>query len=790
MKVLDRKLLRDLRTSKGQSLAVIAVMLCGVAAFVCVLSAYRSLTLTRDTYYQAYRFADFWIPFERAPRRAARKVEALPGVLRAQARIVEDVNLDVEGIDEPCTGRMISLPVRQGSAINDIHMVSGRYFSADDRNEVILSDRFFRENRLAIGDYVWATMNDRKQPLRIVGTALGPEYVYMISGAREFMPNPERFAILWVSVGFAEMAMGMQEACNEIVGFLDPDANIDATLDRIESVLKPYGAVTAVHRDDQLSNRYLSDEITGLGVTARIIPVIFMGIAALILMLMLDRLVQRERTVIGVLKAYGYSNAAIGGHYLKFALVLAMTGAALGFFLGQSLGGALMRVYVEFFEFPLLRHRVYPDVLALSLAISAAAAALGAAWAVRGVVQIDPAQAMRPAAPRAGHRLLLERVGVLWRRVGFIGKMVLRDVFRYKVRSGLTVFGVTVSVAILMMGYFMGDSMDYLIDYQFNVSQRQDVRVAFQTERGKGAYLDAARLPHVRRAEPLLEYPFTLESDWRKKDTVVTGVRPGDRMVGLETAGGRRVDVGDGGLVLSEHLAQTLRLAPGDEVMMRPLLGRAGRDTVVRVRSVVQQYLGTGAYMNLHALSRVLDEPFAVNSVLLQVEPAGEQQLNRELKDVPGVASVEIKKDARRRIEETLAQSMAISNVALGLFAGVIAFAIIYNTTVVSLMERTRELASLRVLGFTLGEIRRIVFGQNTLLAAAGAVLGIPLGVAFCRAIIDAYDTEVYRLPFHITPATFVTTVLTIAVFVLVANLATWRRIGQLDMIEVLKSRE
>ncbi|MFO7898425.1 MAG: FtsX-like permease family protein [Planctomycetota bacterium] len=790
MKVLDRKLVRDLGGSWGQSLAVAAVILCGVASFVCVLSAHRSLRLTRDTYYERYRFADFWIRLEKAPRQAVDKVEAIPGVAAAQGRIVEDVNLDVAGDPEPATGRVISLPAERGAAINDIHLVSGRYFSPGVRNEVIVNDRFAKEHRLRPGDRIHATMNDRRQPLRIVGTALSPEYVYMIRSAREFLPNPRRFAILWLKADFAEMALGLQEACTEVVGFLDPAADEDAVLDRIEDRLKPYGALSAVHRDDQLSNRYLSDEIKGLGVSARVVPAIFLGIAAMILTVMLHRVVRRERTAIGVLKAYGYSNAAIGGHYLKFALLLSVAGGLLGFLAGQWLGHAMMTLYVEFFQFPILRHRFYPGILALSLAISAAAGLFGSLWAVHGVATTDPAQAMRPAVPRSGHRLWLERLGLLWRRITFIQKMILRDTFRYKLRSALTVFGVMCSAALLLLGFFTGDSMEHMIDYQFRTLQRQDVRVGLQSERGKGAWLEATRFPQVRRAEPVLEYPFTLTAGWRSEDTVITGVRPGDRLRGLVTTDGRRIDVGESGLVLSDRLARKLAVGPSDPVVIEPLLGKVGRRSTVSVRDVARQYLGMGAYMNIETLSRVLDESFAVNSVLVRTEAGGEQALSRHLKDVPGVATVEVKAESRRRLEETLAESMAISNIFLSLFAGVIAFAIIYNTTSISLTERTRELASLRVLGFTLGEIRRIVFGQNVVLAAVGLALGLPVGVLLCRWLTTVYATDVYRLPFHITRDTFVTTALALALFVLVANLASWRRINRLDMVEVLKRRE
>ncbi len=802
MKVLDRKLLRDMRRAKGQAIAVAMVILCGVASFFAVLSAHRGLMLTRDTYYRDYRLADFWVSVERAPLRALRKVAAVPGVARVEGRIVKDVNLDIPDQPDPAIGRIISLPERRGHALNDVHIVSGRYFSSGVMNEVVVGDQFARAHGLSPGDKIWATMNDRKQPLRIVGTGLSPEYVYMIRSAREMLPNAERFTVLWVKHDFAEMALGMEGAVNEVVGLLSSpglsssagsagsDANRDIVLDRVEDLLEPYGALGAIPRKDQLSNRYVSDEIKGLGVSARIVPAIFLGIAALVLLLMLGRIVQRDRTQIGVLKAYGYSNGVIGAHYVKYALALSIAGALLGAACGYWLGGAMMHMYVEYYQFPLLRHRFYADIFVISLIISVAAGGVGAIWAVVRVVGIDPAQAMRPLAPRVGHRLLLERIGVVWRNVGFISKMILRNIFRYKVRAGLTVFGVSCSLAIVLVGYFTGDSMDHLVEHQFARMQRQDARVAFHTERGRDAFYDARRFPWVRAAEPELSYPFTLRSSWREKDVVVTGIIPEGRLLHLETVDGDRIDVGEGGLVVSKTIADALHLRAGDVVVAKPLLGRIKRESRVRVRAVVQQYLGTGAYMNISALSSLLDESFALNAVLLSVGNDRERDLSRYLKDVPGVAAVEIKEEARKHFEDTLAKSMAISNMFLSIFAGVIACAVIYNSTVISLSERRRELASLRVLGFRLGEVRRILFGENMLLATAGVLFGLPLGTWLCRLLVRAYDTDIYRLPFHMSSETYITAIVSIAVFVMLANLAVWRRVGKLDMVEVLKARE
>lgn len=790
MRVMNRKLVRDLLRAKGQAAAVITVVLFGVATFITMATAHRNLLLTRDTYYSEYRFADFNLMLERAPMTAVHRIEALPGVRRARGRIVKDVNLDLAGIDEPRIGRVISMPDRREAVLNDICLLSGRYFETGAANEVILSDAFAEANGLGVGDTFQATLDNRKHTLRVAGTALSPEYVYMIRSAQEIIPSPERFGILWIPQSFAEMAFNMRSACNDIVGTLDGSVDPDALLDRMESMLDSYGVFAKVKREDQMSNRFLSDEIQQLEVSATLIPGIFLGIAALILLVLLGRMVRQERTQIGLMKAFGYSNAAVASHYLKFALVLAGLGCIGGAFLGQWLAGLMIRVYTEFYQFPLLRSRVYPDVLARAAAITALAGVLGALSAARGAARIRPADAMRAQAPRYSRRTLLERIEPLWRRLSFSSKMIARNVSRYRLRAALTVFGVMISSGLMVVGFFSMDSMNYMIAFQFTEAQREDIKVAFEGERGRGAYLELRRLDHVRGVEPLLEYPFEIRAGWRVKQTVIVGLPEDAEMMRLLDTAGRRVRPGESGLVLPEHLARQLGVAAGDTVTLKPLMGRVTRERDVPVRQVVQQYLGSSGYMAIEALSRLLDEPFAMNAALLRADPGREHDINRHFRDIPGVASVAIKRDAYESLMDTLAASMNISNTVLALFSGVIAFAIIYNSTLVSLAERQRELASLRVLGFSIREVGAIVYNENFLLSAAGLAMGIPFGMAQCRLLVYAFDTDLYRLPFHVEPATFVRTAAFTVVFVILANLAVRRKIRTLDMVEVLKARE
>ena len=790
MKVLDKKLVRTLWWSRGQSIAVAMVVLCGTACYIAIASAHSNLVLTRDTYYSQYRFADFEIHLERAPLTAVFKLESLPGVHQVRGRIVKDVNLDIDGEDEPRVGRIISMPNRQRDVLNDLCLMEGRYFSEGKQNEVILSQRFAQANGLKPGDSIEASIDNKKHTLRIVGTALSPEYVYTIRSVQELVPNFERFGILWVPQDFAETALDMNEACNNIIGSVDNPEELDALLDTAEDILDPYGIFAKVKREDQISNRFISDEIVGLEVMAKIVPGLFQGIAALVMLVLLNRMVRKERTEIGLLKAYGYSNFAVSFYYIKYALLLSLAGCLGGFALGQWLANAMIRLYVEYYNFPILQSRVYPEVLARSVAIGIVFALFGALSAAIRAARIQPAESMRPEAPRHGHRTLIERFAILWRNLSFTWKMIVRNVSRNAFRASLNAFGVMISSGLLIMGFFTLDSMDYMLKFQFEEVQREDVKVSFEAERGKDALYEAMRFAHVRYAEPLLQYPFEIKNEWRKKDIVIIGLPDGAQLQKLVDAQEKTVPVGETGLVLSDRLARDLDVAVGDTLRVKPLMGRVTKEKDVTVSKIVAQYLGSSAYMNIDELSRVLDEPFALNAVLLRTERGMESELNKQLKDVPGIAAVEIKADSLKGLQSTIEQSAQISNTMNLLFAAVIAFSIIYNITTVSLAERQRELASLRVLGFSRQEVGRILYHENFAMCIVGLILGIPFGVGVCRLIVKAYDTELYRLPFHLENSTYISATICSFLFVVIANLAVRHKINRLDMVEVLKERE
>ncbi|HEX5136904.1 MAG TPA: ABC transporter permease [Planctomycetota bacterium] len=786
MRTLDRKLLRNLGSMRGQLFAIVLIIACGIASFVTVLTAYRGLTSTRDAYYARYRMADLFATVKRAPRAALDDLARLPGVRRAEGRIVFDVTLDVPDLSRPASGRVVSVPDRRTAILNDLHLTRGRWFEGDGTGQVIVADRFAQVHGLEVGDTVSVLMNNKKEALRIVARALSPEFTYLIRGAGDVLPDPESFTVLWVSETFAEAVFDFDGACNDFVATLDPGASLEDVIAAFDRRLDRHGAIGAYGRRDQLSNRFLSDEIKGLQGSATMTPTIFLAVAAFTLHMLLARVVATQRTQIALFRAFGYTTGELVRHYLKLALGIGILGAAVGSGMGIWFGRQVAAIYGEFYSFPILDFPVDPVAIVGGTLAALVFASLGAIGALRAVVRLLPAEALQPEAPKAFGRTFLER-WPLFARLPFPARMILRHIARSRVRAAITVGGVALSASILLLAFFSWGATEGLLDHQFRLSDRQDVRVAFHEERGRGALYELGRLPGVRVAEPELAVPVRLVHGNRSRRTGIAGLAPGSTLHALLDENLRHVQPPREGLLLSRKLAELLDVRPGDDVEVRVLNGRKPV-LEVPVESVVDEQLGTAAYADLHRLSRWVGEEYALTGARLSVTDP--RRLGEALKEIPSVAAVDFKGHTVASFRETLARSQRIFGTVLILFAGAITFGVVYNTARISLAERARELGTLSVLGFTDTEVRRVLEGESWLLAALALLPGLGLGALFSWLLTRVYDTELFRFPFVLRRDSILQTVALVLLFTLLANLLVRRRLRTLDMVDILKARE
>ncbi len=787
MKTLDRMLVRDLWHLRGPLAAITVVVACGVATVVTTFTAYQSLVLSQAAYYDQYRFADVFASLKRAPEAAARQLERIPGVAAVETRIVFEVTADVAGLAEPATLRLVSIPDRAPQRLNALHVRSGRLPEPGRRNEAVVSEAFASANGLKPGDTVGAILNGRWERLHIVGVALSPEYVYEVR-AGDILPDNRRFGVVWMSREAMAPAFDMDGAFNDVVLALARGAREGDVIAGVDRVLAPWGGLGAVPAADQVSNRFLTDEIAENRGTGTVVPFIFLGVSAFLLNLVLSRLVSTQREQIGVLKAFGYSSAALGGHYMKLALAGVLAGSALGVVAGVRLGVAVNAIYEQYFRFPIMRYEANATVIAAAVGLTLAAAAVGALGAVRRAVRLPPAEAMRPEVPPRFTPGLLDRLG-LARHLATPGRIILRNLERRPGRAFLSAFGIALAFAILVLGGFLRDAVDWLVDLQFREIQREDMTILFQQPRPRETRFEIARLPGVRRAEPFRAVPARLRFEHRNRRVAILGLDRDAELHRLLDRDLARVPLPPDGLLLTAGLADVLGVRPGDAVTAEVLEGARPVRSVV-VAGVVDEPVGFSAYMERGALDRLLGDEGVVSGAFLRVDPKAADSLYVRLKHTPAVSGASFRTVALASFEETFARSFDVMTGIIVFFACAIAFAVVYNSGRISLAQRARELASLRVLGFTSGEVSRMLLGEQAILTCAAIPLGAVTGTWICRTILPLYQRETFRLPLVLTPATFAFAALVVAAAAAVSALVVWGRIRRLDLIEVLKSRE
>lgn len=787
MTALNRKLLRDLWRTRGQAFAIAAVVACGVATFVMSLSTLSSLHRTRSAYYERYRFAEVFAHLKRAPASLAERIAEIPGVAQVQTRVVAPATLDVPFFAEPIAGRLISIPDQVPLALNLHYLREGR--SLEPRaGEILVSDGFARAHGLKPGDALRAVLNGRFQQFRIAGVALSPEYVYQIREG-ELLPDDRRFGVLWVGEADLAAAFDMEGAFNDVALTLEPDAIEQDVIARLDQLLDPYGGLGAYGRDDQPSHRFVSNELKELRGMALVVPTIFLIVAAFLLHVSMSRLVAVQREQIAALRSFGYTRLEVGSHYLKYTAAIVAAGAVVGILVGGRLGYGVTELYTKFFHFPLLLFRLDPLVVASAIFLSAIASFAGASVAVAAAARLPPAEAMRPVAPARFRATILERLG-FQRFAPPLVRMLLRNVARQPVRSTLTLVGMTLAVAVLILGNFAVDAVDEAMDAQFSFAQRQDLTVSMTDPANYRLLSDAVHLPGVHSAEPFRSVPVRLRFGHRSRRLGLMGLQQDARLFRVVDVNRRELVAPQFGLVLSQKLAEVLAVEVGDSVVVEVLEGRRPvRD--VQVVGLIDDFSGIAAYAALHTVNSLMDEGKVVSGAFLAADAALMDALYAELKQAPRVAGVSVKGTALATFRKTIAENLLRMRLYNVLFASAIAVGVVYNAARIALSERSRELATLRVIGFTRGEISIVLLGELALLTVMAIPLGFAVGTGLARVVVElAYDTELFRIPLVVSRSTYGFAAAVVLAAAAGSALTVRRLLDKLDLIAVLKSKE
>lgn len=786
MRALDRKLLRDIRRLWAQTLAIALVMASGIATLILATGTQRSLEESRAAYYDRNRFADVFASLVRAPVGVADRIAAGPGVARAEARTVRHALLDVPGMIEPATALLISMQDRQTQGLNVVHLRQGRFPEHGRFDEVVANEAFVNAHRFTLGSTFRANLNGRLRELRIVGIGLSPEFIYSI-GPGDLMPDDRRFAVLWMSERALAALFDLTGAFNSLTLTLSRGANEASVIDEVDSLLRPYGGTGARGRKDQTSHAFIDAELTQLQAMARVMPPIFLLVAAFLVNITLARLIELEREQIGLLKAIGYQREQIALHYLKLVLLIGAVGILIGFAAGSLLGQSLTRLYGDFFKFPVLVFRNDPDVYIIAAAVACAAVTAGALRSVLQVLALSPAVAMQPPVPPRYSRLL--PAWLTTSGLSQINIMAFRHMLRWPVRAGMTLLGLALAVGLLVTALLSFDSIEKMIDIAFNQTDRQHATLTFTKPAHPRAVQAVAQLPGVLRVEPMRDASVRLVNGPRSRKLGIMGKPEAmdlSRVLDLELT---PVRLPKTGLVMGERVAEILDVKRGDLVDVEFLEGK--RTTArVPVADIVRSYFGLVVFMDIDALNELLDEGPRVSSIHLTYDTASAKALFEAIKRTPAIGAVGLQRRALQKFQETIAQNINYMVTVYVTLAVIIAFGVVYNSARIQLSERARELASLRVLGFTRGEASRVLLTELAILTLLALPLGWLIGYGFGLLLIQSFSSDLYRAPFVIGRATYAKAALAVVAASMVSAMIVRRRIDRLDLVAVLKTRE
>lgn len=782
---LRRKILRDLRRLWVQALAIALVLAAGVATLILGNGAYSSLHETRARYYEENRFADIFADVTRAPRSLLAEIEEIEGVLDAEARIVKLGLLDLPGMKEPGSVLFVSLP-ENNAGLNQLYLRLGRLPDPQAVREIVIPDDFAKAHHLGPGDLLTVLMNGRWRELEITGVALSPEFIYAL-GPGQIMPDPRRFGIVWTPRSGLEASFDLEGAFSNVVLKLAPSANPDQVIETLDRLTARYGGIGASLREDQISHAFLDAELKQLSAMVKVLPPIFLLVAAMLVNMTLSRLVALEREQIGLLKAIGYSSRAVAQHYVEFVLLIAAVGILIGMAVGTWLGAGLAEMYARFFSFPYLVFTRDPQIYELAAVITLASAIGGAIYSVWTVVRLPPAVAMAPPAPASYHQWMgwLPKCAPL-RQTGVMGA---RHLFHWPFRTASSTLGVAMAVAILVASLWSFGSINYMIDFTFFRTERHDVQVVFGAPEPQRALSAVRHMPGVMVAEPFRSVAARISHRNLSKKLSIVGHPAGSELSRVLDADLQPIALPEAGLILSEALADALAARPGDLVTVEVLEG-ARPTLTLPVSGMSLGFVGLGATMEIGVLNRLMGEGALISGLNLTIDKSEAAAFYAAARSAPKTEQVTVTSLTLDRFRKTLAENITVMVTVYVTLATIIATGVVYNFSRIALSEQGRELASLRVLGFTNREVAGVLLGELASVVLLAQPIGWLIGYGIGMAMVAAFSSDLYRVPFVVGREVFATASLVVLAAALVSAFAIWGRINSLDMIKVLKTRE
>ena len=780
MKKLDKRLFRLINNTKGQYIAVLAIVVTGLFVFTAVSNSALNLKDSLNDYYAETNFADIFITATSLPEKLESSLIGESDINEAEARLVFDTSFITEDDDEKVNVRAVSVDKNENK-INKLFIKSGKRSLSE--KDIIVIEQFAVARNINVGDQIKLQINGRQYKFNVSAIASSSEYTYIMENEQTMLPDPENFGIVFIEEDYLRKIYGSKGNFNEILIKINNKNNLDETSNFLENELEEYGVKRVIKKDEQLSNSMMKQEIEGLEMMSKSVPVVFLVFAGIMLSSMLSRIIKKDRMAIGILKALGYKNSEVITHYLKYAASVGIIGGLLGSIIGTALSGVMTSYYLVFFNIPMLTIKVYYNRILISVILSCLFCIISGFWGVKGITKINPAESMKPETPKKGKRILIENIKIIWNHIPFSWKMVLRNIFREKKKFAFIGAAVAITCSMMVMTLWMIDIMDVLFNKHYNEFMKMEYNINFSEFQNENTKKEVAKYINPTDMEGRIELPFELENGKNSKIVNVIGLEKNTAFYGFEDLKGNKVDIPDDGILISSNLANTLKAKTGDAILLKNFMPDKD-DGYVTVKGIIKQSLGINGYMNIDYLNDKFLDKGIINGIYLN----SDDDVSSKLKDVNNINTIQSQNDMRSAFEEFT----GIINVSMGfmvIFSGLLGFIIMYSMTLMSINERTLEFSSLRVMGFSKKEIFNILIRENMIMSCIGIIVGIPLGLWLVDYMAKSYTTDVYSMNEPVAASSVAVAIILTIVFLILAQFMTYAKIHKLDFMQALKNR-
>ena len=763
-------------------MAAIVVVSIAIMLFVGASISLNTLIDSKDVAYELNNFPDVYARLISISDKKISSLQDIDKIKSFEPRLVEELKI----ANTNKTIRMMSITNNMGKYV----LVEG---SAPRENafEILIDEKFAEANNYKIGQDITVISNGVKKNMKICGTMFTAEGIYSIRDNSTIMPNYSIFSLGFTDIASLQRLTG-KNYYNEILFDLKDNVEFEDVKNDIKREIENYGLINLYPQDDQNSDTMIDGEIDEQRSLMIVMPVIFLSVAILVMGIMVKRIIEQQRMQIGILKSFGYSDFQVGFHYASYCLIIGLIGGIIGCVCGVGFGHIMLSMYKVFFNMEFINNHSQTQLFIMGIALSSTFSVAAGINAATKAVNIMPSEAMRQEAPKSGKKMFIEALPVFNMIFNSRGKMSVRNISRNKKRSFFIILGIALAFAISVLPWSLLNLMDSMIFDRYRYTEKYDIKIflnGFTSKSGGENALNS--MSKIQYKQGILEIPVTLEYQGVKEDTVAIGLQQDSRLYTVVDDDKNKVDIPSGMIVLSEKLAEKLKADVGDYISLKSPYSKYKEDKhYIKVGKIVKQSIGMNGYLDITYLSNILGYEEMCNSILLKVEDENYiYDLREKFQDLEKIVSIQSKLENMNQIRQRM-ETMYSMIYFMAIIAAAMTFAIVYNTFVVVLLERQREISTLMVLGMKEKDVLSIISLEQNITSIIGVILGLPIAKLFIIIMSKTIITDTFTMPTDMSLNSVLIALVLLVISVVSAQLLASRKLNKIEIVDVLKSGE